>query len=414
MSIETPSSPRIDKLRVGLLSEKKNPTQEELASLKDEIHRETNAKKKFELQKKLVRLERFDNLKEAKSVTDTRQKEAIEKTIAIKDFDSVRNSDLLTLKKRGIDIANLVLVNTSNPDKEVQSSDMKAGDSFIVNFWANKSLDRRTGAGDILPPNIRTVKINGIECERRNTPRPGYYNDSKKPSYQDIHDGDTIEILSRGDATTADNEANEKQWKKERVRDTIINHKKSLSTLNEDYELSVEVKNMEDVSEFQWANAELGTNGFALSNEDFKNIATRYSLGAKTPDILRLMTAIYGQESSWNYNAWGQTITNWKSKYKWERAIWRYQIMPSNWQAWWKELFQSTPEVTPENQDKIAFSKICEYYKTGLSNNTNPESYVKFVAKKWYGPSESANPPSSVYQSQVLARYENISDSRFA
>lgn len=134
MSIETPSSPRIDKLRVGLLSEKKNPTQEELASLKDEIHRETNAKKKFELQKKLVRLERFDNLKEAKSVTDTRQKEAIEKTIAIKDFDSVRNSDLLTLKKRGIDIANLVLVNTSNPDKEVQSSDMKAGDSFIVNF----------------------------------------------------------------------------------------------------------------------------------------------------------------------------------------------------------------------------------------------------------------------------------------
>lgn len=242
MSIETSSSPKINTLRIGLLSEKKNPTQEELASLKEEIHQETNAKKKFELQKKLVRLERFDNLKEVKSITDTRQKEAIEKTIAIKDFDSVRNSDLLTLKKRGIDIANLVLVDTKNPEKEIQSSAIKETDVFTVNFWANKSLDRRTGAGDILPANIRTIKINGIECERRNSPRPGYYSDNKKASYQDIHDGDTIEIIVLWSSSNEDIIATENQWKKERLNDMIdYNDKNPFTDLEEDVGLFSEI-----------------------------------------------------------------------------------------------------------------------------------------------------------------------------
>jgi hypothetical protein len=81
MSIENPTSPRINELRIGLLSEKKNPTQEELASLKEEIIKETNAKKRFELQKKLVRLERFDSLSEGKGLTDPKQKEAAEKVL---------------------------------------------------------------------------------------------------------------------------------------------------------------------------------------------------------------------------------------------------------------------------------------------------------------------------------------------
>ncbi|MFZ2256020.1 MAG: hypothetical protein WAW30_05525 [Patescibacteria group bacterium] len=54
---------------------------------------------------------------------------------------------------------------------------MAVGESFVVNFGSNTSLRDRTGAGDILPPNIKNITINGVPCERRNTPRPGYYNE---------------------------------------------------------------------------------------------------------------------------------------------------------------------------------------------------------------------------------------------
>ena len=81
----------------------------------------------------------------------------------------------MTLRKKGIDIASLTLVNSQNPDIEVKSNELKSGDTFTVNFGSNPSLRDRTGAGDILPPSVLTIKINGVECERKNTPRPGYY-----------------------------------------------------------------------------------------------------------------------------------------------------------------------------------------------------------------------------------------------
>ncbi len=81
----------------------------------------------------------------------------------------------MTLRKKGINIANLTLINTKNPEVEVKSSELKSGDSFTVNFGNNPSLRDQTGAGDILPASVRKIIINGIECERSNKPRPGYY-----------------------------------------------------------------------------------------------------------------------------------------------------------------------------------------------------------------------------------------------
>jgi len=74
-----------------------------------------------------------------------------------------------------VDIANLTLIDEKNPDKEIKSTEIQEGDAFIVNFGTNTSLRDRTGAGDILPVNVKKISINGIECERRNHPRPGYY-----------------------------------------------------------------------------------------------------------------------------------------------------------------------------------------------------------------------------------------------
>ncbi len=76
----------------------------------------------------------------------------------------------------------------------MESTKIKVGDKFTVNFGDNKSLRDRTGAGDILPPNVKEITINGVPCERRNHPRPGYYNDSMRPPYQRIYDGYKIEI----------------------------------------------------------------------------------------------------------------------------------------------------------------------------------------------------------------------------
>lgn len=247
----------IEKLNIGLLSER-NSTQNKLEELKRAIKTEKNETKKITLQREVARLERLDNLKDGKEKLAPKQQEAVDKVLVDKKFNDVKNSDLLTLKKKGIDIANLVLVDASNPDKEIHSLDIKAGDRFIVNFWENKSLDKRTWAGDILPPNIRTVKINGVECEHRNTPRPGYYNDSKKPSYQDIHDGYAIEILSLGNATIEDNEATEKQWKKERVNDMIdYNDKNPFTDLEEDVGLFSEIlKTTQEREEIKRKNVE--------------------------------------------------------------------------------------------------------------------------------------------------------------
>ncbi len=215
-------------------------TKLELAKLKTDIQSETNSAKRKELERKLSRMEKFDRLQEGTGITDAQAKEDIQKILKWKNTETYTNSDLLTLRKKNIDIASLTLVNQQKPDLDVKSNELKSGDSFVVNFGANPSLRDRTGAGDILPPTVKTIRINSVECERKNTPRPGYYD--AKWKYQKILDGYSIEIVTTGTGTDEDNKANEKQWKNARVNDMIdLNGGNPLTNITDDISLFSDV-----------------------------------------------------------------------------------------------------------------------------------------------------------------------------
>lgn len=191
------------------------------------------------------------------------QKQIIEKK---ETPEQLRASDVLFLKKKWVDLANLLLVPTwDDGTKSTNSNLIKEGKdkSFIVNFWENKNVDNIIGAGDILPTTVKHVKINGVEGERKNIPRPGYY-DMKSGKYLPIHDGDTIEIMftiKAEDDTEAERKAAsiaEDAWLREqRIEDMIDNEGKALSNLPEDKEL--EEKAQEEIKQRKEIRESIGT-----------------------------------------------------------------------------------------------------------------------------------------------------------
>ena len=259
-------------------------TKWKLTELKAAIKSETDAAKRKELERKLNRMEKFDRLQDGIDIKDTKTKEDIQKILKWKNTETYSNSDLLTLRKKNIDTASLTLVNKQNADQEVKSNELKSGDSFTVNFGANPSLRDRTGAGDILPPSVRNIKINGVECERKNTPRPGYYD--AKWKYQKILDGYTIDIVTTGPGTDEDNKANEKQWKNERLEDMVDNNAQALTDITEDKIL--EKESGEEIQERKKFRTTIGT------------IRDSGIYGTNKPiwDTVKLMKDLNGKESA--------------------------------------------------------------------------------------------------------------------
>lgn len=89
------------------------------------------------------------------------------------------------------------------------------------------------------------------------------------------------------------------------------------------------------------------------------------------PDIDKFMDALMAQES-------GGVAT---AKNKRTGAYGLFQILPSNWGPWSKEVFGEVVEKTPENQQKVARAKIEEYFRKFKT----PEA----VAAAWYaGPDD--------------------------
>lgn len=204
------------------------------------------------LKRNRARLEKFSNLQEGKP--ELKKSTEIQTILAGKNTENYLGSDLHILRKRGVDIASLALVKESNPAEAANSSSMKKDDRFIVNFGGNESLKKKVGAGDILPPEVTKVKINGVECERRNSPRPGYYKieEGKRPIYQPIYDGYKIEIVERRTSITpeeikATEIAAENRWKKVRMSEmrTTLQAGKSPSDLDEDKFLLTEFQEKE-------------------------------------------------------------------------------------------------------------------------------------------------------------------------
>ncbi len=212
----------------------------ELEKLRSELSLAKNENEKKITLRKIARLERFEKLGEQPG----ENKEAIGKILKGKTSENYLGSDLLSLKKRGIDIAPLVLVSEGNPESDLTWGKIDVGNKLIVNFGVNKELNANIGAGDILSPEIATIRVNGIEWVRKNTPRPGYYNGNK---YLPVFDGDTIEIIKKWSLSEEDikqaNESHEKRWKKMRIADTDdYGDNKALTELLEDQSLIAEVQ----------------------------------------------------------------------------------------------------------------------------------------------------------------------------
>ena len=233
-SLDTPKN-------IGAVSENQD-IKKELARLKWELDQEKNEIKKRDLQRRIMRLERFDILRESSG----RDKKAsnVKKILGWKTTEDYLWSDLLSLKRQGIDIVPLVLVSDTKIDAEISSSGMKGGDIFTVNFGGNKYLGAHIGAGDILSAEVSRVRINGKEWTRKNSPRPWYYDEKGK--YLPVFDGYKIEILSlwtldENDTKQA-SEATEKRWRKLRASDMFdYNDKNPLTDLTDDKSLFSDV-----------------------------------------------------------------------------------------------------------------------------------------------------------------------------
>lgn len=229
---------------------------------------EARTREMIDLERQRGRIARFALLQ--KSATPE-QKEILKDKDVI---EKLRASDILLLKKKGVDLANLLLVPVGvDPTKSTNRDFIEKGEhkNFIVNFGENKNgkndIDNIVGAGDILPLVVSQVKIvsikypNGIIADRRSSPRPGYYNDTCKPPYIAIHDGDRIEILKIGavdeKALKEATESEDKWLRDRRIEDMIDNGGKALSELPEDKKLEAEAQ--EEIKQRKEIRESIGT-----------------------------------------------------------------------------------------------------------------------------------------------------------
>ena len=97
-----------------------------------------------------------------------------------------------------------------------------------------------------------------------------------------------------------------------------------------------------------------------------------------------MLEAISKQESGGNYNAEGIEIEN--GQFAGEKAIGKYQIMPSNWKKWAGEILgDQNAEQTPQNQEKVAKQKFLEYANWASTKSDNWEDQTRLMAVRWYG-----------------------------
>lgn len=195
-----------------------------------------------QIEHKKMRVVRFAQIKEGKGgSSDPKEVDDRKKILEKADsFEKIRASDVLFLKKKGADLTSLLLIPENNTFGSVSRENLKEKDSFIVNFGDNKNLNDIVGAGDILPINVSKIRVNGVEGERKNRPRPGYFD--AKGKYLPVFDGDKIEIVTLNNYTSESEQkeahASEDAWLRDRrIADMADSDGKAFSTLDEDMQL---------------------------------------------------------------------------------------------------------------------------------------------------------------------------------
>lgn len=336
-------------------------TQKHVDDLKKELQNTTDPEQKIRIQRTISGMEHFDAVKSGYGISDDNLRQEIAKILEWKTVNSYKNADILALSKKGVDIAAMVLVQ-KNSGMAISGSSIAEGTELLVNFWENKYLARRTGAGDILPPTVREVEINGVKWVRGNNPRPGYYTESGK--YLSIFDGYSIRILKTGQSTPDDAVGIEKRFS-------------SVSNLDED-KVTRSVNNRITVTPLNMAELPKGDKWLLdfIAKAEGTNDNYNAIFGNGSQSAIKFTDMTLGEVISHSKNHAKKTGSS---------AIGRYQFMSYTLEDLAKKYnLNLNDKFSPELQDRLAISlledKWLSEFKAGRKSLA---SFQVGVAQVW-------------------------------
>jgi len=129
--------------------------------------------------------------KEIMNNLDKKEIKILKEVLWERTINQASSWEIYTLKQEGFDLAKIFLKDSSWKFSKWKT-EYKIWDSFEVEFYGNKDIDRIVGIWDILDiNNVSKVSVNWSEWTRKSNPRPGFYNGR----YLAIHDNFKVNIL---------------------------------------------------------------------------------------------------------------------------------------------------------------------------------------------------------------------------
>jgi len=351
------------------------------------------------------------------------------KEIAEKPRDNLTVEDIYRMKEAGVDLATVFLKNRLS-NTPYSKDNIKEGDAIIVDFAKNEDAHRLIGAWDLLPIDVTKVKINWVEGEYKNSPRPWFYNGNK---YLAIYDWYTIDIVSTQeidpetnkdqiahyDSAHFDRFSKFRQWSIktylysnldkseltfESEWDLRIFKKLSWKRFEKNFELKQDIEGNYSVNLKEWKLSDMFSMTNYLRNTDnakeylnwksthekYKNILKKYAEQYSVP-VEILTHLIYKENSGWNVNAkngsssayWlGQfTEGTWNDTRKRIRRNWGWDIWP-HWFPNWDKQIQATAELLAHNRaiKDCTWQEAVAYHNTWLWILSSSRSDILHVA----------------------------------
>ncbi|EKE26402.1 MAG: hypothetical protein ACD_4C00303G0001 [uncultured bacterium (gcode 4)] len=302
------------------------------------------------------------------------------------------------MKKTWADLAKLLLVNEQDSSKEVNKDKIEEKDKFIVNFWENQNINNIIGAWDILPYEVNQIKVNWVEWKKKNDPRPWYYQNlpNWKLKYLRIYDWDKIEIVKKWKLSNSEIEesqkADQKQFEKLRIEDTLNNNWNKLTNLKEDEDLSEKVKKAQEEEQNRLKNFK---NEYQIESENWSDTIKKLK-DLNFPESKKLLISIFGE---W---AWSELLAklDWWSTYLIKRMIalayhegWfkfgRRNMDPKSWFNIWT--FQiwgawSNEQSSLEKYNKCLniWTRMAEEMKIDVDFASLTNAQKDLIAHMWY------------------------------
>jgi hypothetical protein len=314
-----------------------------------------------------------------------------------KDLSNITAWEIYSLKQEWYDLSKLFLIWWK---ENIDKNSMNVWDSFIVNFWWNKSLNNLIWAWDLLPiDQIDKVIINWVEWERRLTPRPWYY--SNEWRYLAVFDNYKVEIISKKEYTPEEKEksllAFKNRFEEVRKPEIISNFREQLSNNWNNTDIKLEWFSKSDLEIITWYLTS------RVSNENLSNLnfdLDKWLLSSKTwESINEVINKFIPNESLWKwYEKYKDIVIEVSNKYwvrteslitlinhenarwdplasaPWSSAYWLWQMIDSTWSTYWKWLDRNNPsdqlEATCRYLNAIKDRKNCSdelamaYYNT--------------------------------------------------